>query len=211
EISVIVARSPRGEIKTFGPIENEHVNHILDLSIAPANVSQDVAEKSVELATTIAEEFGLEGLICIEMFLTREGELLINEMAPRPHNSGHLTIEGCATSQFEQQVRAMCNLPLGTMTLHRPAAMANLLDDFWQDGEPNWAAVLEQPGVALHLYGKDRPRPGRKMGHLTATASCTAQAAYCVTEARRQLRAGNFTSATPKPRPIHYKTHKALR
>ncbi len=127
------------------------------------------------------------GVLCVEFFVTREGRLLINELAPRPHNSGHLTIDACTTSQFEQQLRAICDLPLGSTELLRPAAMANLLGDLWADREPDWAAVCALADVKLHLYGKLQPRPGRKMGHLTALAADTASALARVEQARRAL------------------------
>ena len=123
----------------------------------------------------------------MEFFLTRDGKLLVNELAPRPHNSGHLTIDACVTSQFEQQLRSVCGLPLGSTEMLRPAAMANLLGDIWASGEPNWAAALALPEVKLHLYGKSEPRPGRKMGHLTATAATAPQAERLVREARSRL------------------------
>jgi 5-(carboxyamino)imidazole ribonucleotide synthase len=130
----------------------------------------------------------LVGLLAVEMFLKRDGELLVNELAPRPHNSGHWTIEGCATSQFEQQLRAVCGLPLGSTEILRPSAMANLLGGVWQGGEPDWRRALETEGVHLHLYGKREPRPRRKMGHLTAVGSDALQAIERVTEARANLK-----------------------
>jgi len=126
-------------------------------------------------------------LLAVEMFLKRDGELIINELAPRPHNSGHWTIEGCTTSQFEQHVRAVCGLPLGTTDLLRPSAMVNLLGDVWQEGEPAWEAALAEPSVQLHLYGKREPRPGRKMGHLTAVAETVDSAAAHAVRARERL------------------------
>ncbi len=193
EISVLVARSPRGQVEAFGPIENHHARHILDWSIAPARLDDDTAERARAIARRIAGAAMLEGVICVEMFAMGSGELLINELAPRPHNSGHLTIEACTTSQFEQQVRAMCNLPLGVMTPRRGAAMANLLGDLWADGEPDWAAALSIADVALHLYGKDRARPGRKMGHLTATAATAGQALDAVLRARHRAGRSDYT------------------
>jgi len=188
ELSVLVARSPDGEMQTFGPIRNEHANHILDVSSVPAGVSTPVARHAVELARRVATAIELEGLICVEMFLTEEGNLLINELAPRPHNSGHLTIEACLVSQFEQQVRAVCNLPLGEMTLRGPTAMVNLLGDLWNGGEPDWAAVLgSDDRLRLHLYGKQSARPGRKMGHMTAVATSADKARSAALRARRRL------------------------
>ncbi|MFG0284997.1 MAG: 5-(carboxyamino)imidazole ribonucleotide synthase [Phycisphaerales bacterium JB039] len=171
ELSVLVSRSATGQIELFGPIENRHANHILDLSVVPAAVPAATARDATELARAIATALDLVGVICVEMFLTTSGDLLVNELAPRPHNSGHLTIEAAAHSQFEQQVRALCALPLAPMTLKSPAAMANLLGDLWRTGEPRWDRVFAEPSVSLHLYGKDGAAPGRKMGHITALGS----------------------------------------
>jgi 5-(carboxyamino)imidazole ribonucleotide synthase len=202
ELSVIVARSAAGDLQTFGPVENFHVNHILDCSVAPAEVSSRVAREAVDLARAVADALDLEGLICVEMFLTTDGSLLINEMAPRPHNSGHLTIEACAISQFEQQVRAMCSLPLPPMTLRQPAAMVNLLGDLWQGGEPRWDRALAEPSTRLHLYGKDRPRSGRKMGHLTAIGGSTAAARQKALDAREHARADRTDRMSRSPLPV---------
>ena len=188
EISVVAARGLDGSFAHYGAIENIHVHHILDLSIAPARVPQAVVDEAVELARAVVEKLRVIGVLCVEFFVTDDGRLLINELAPRPHNSGHLTIEATTTSQFAQQVRAVCGLPLGDTTLLRPAAMANLLGDVWVNGEPNWAAALALPGVNLHLYGKQSPRPGRKMGHLTALAADTETAITRVRLARHALR-----------------------
>ncbi len=187
EISVIVARSPDGTSKVFPVAENAHRNHILDLTVVPANVSESTAKRAIALATEIAEKLELVGLLAVEMFVEQNGEVLVNEMAPRPHNSGHWSIEGCVTSQFEQHVRAVCGLALGATDLLRPAAMANLLGDLWQGGEPDWAAALSEPGMHLHLYGKHEARPRRKMGHLTALAETTAEAEKRVRNARAKL------------------------
>jgi len=168
EISVVAARGADGQFVHYGATENEHSQHILDLSIAPARVHSDVSEEAVEIARCVLETLGVVGVLCVEFFVTREGKLLINELAPRPHNSGHWTVDAAVTSQFEQQLRAVCGLPLGSTAIHRPAAMANLLGDLWTGGEPNWPAACAFPDVKLHLYGKLEPRPGRKMGHLTA-------------------------------------------
>ena len=151
------------------------------------NLERKVEKSAADLAQTIAEKMELIGLLAVEMFLQRDGNLLVNELAPRPHNSGHWTIEGCATSQFEQHVRAVCGLPLGSTEILQPAAMANLLGDLWQPGEPNWAAALAVEGVQLHLYGKHHPRPRRKMGHLTALASNAEGAIEAVNKARDAL------------------------
>lgn len=184
ELSVLVARDARGRVETFGPIENDHTHHILNTSSVPARVSEDAARQAVALAERVATALDLEGLICVEMFLARSGELLINELAPRPHNSGHLTLEASTTSQFEQQVRVLAGLPLGRMSLRQPAAMVNLLGDLWEDGWPDWTPALAAPGVSLHLYGKPHARLGRKMGHLTATADSSSRARMTAIAAR---------------------------
>jgi len=168
-------------------IENAHHNHILDLSVSPADVQPEIQREAVEIARGILETLGVVGVLCVEFFLTRPGKLLVNELAPRPHNSGHLTIDAHVTSQFEQQLRAVCDLPLGSTRQVRPAAMANLLGDLWAQREPNWAAALAMPDVKLHLYGKAEPRPGRKMGHLTAIADTPQQAASLAIAARESL------------------------
>ncbi len=187
EISVVVARAPDGSTAVFPVCENIHRNHILDLTLAPARIDARVARAAHELACNIALSLDLVGLLAVEMFLKSDGALIINELAPRPHNSGHWTIEGCTTSQFEQHVRAVCGLPLGKTELLRPTAMANLLGDVWIMGEPNWAAALAEPNVHLHLYGKHQPRPSRKMGHLTAVAGSVETAAANVLRARERL------------------------
>lgn len=187
EVSVVCARAQNGDFVHYGVIENEHANHILDVSIAPANVSANVVDVAVAITREIAEKFDYVGTMCVEFFLTRDEKLIVNEIAPRPHNSGHLTFGPCVTSQFEQQLRAVCGLPLGSTEFYRPSAMANLLGDVWANGEPNWSAALSDPRVKLHLYGKSEPRPGRKMGHLTATAETTAQASEAVRAARKRL------------------------
>jgi 5-(carboxyamino)imidazole ribonucleotide synthase len=187
ELSVIVARSPSGELATYGPIANAHANHILDVSVLPHPALDGVAFQACDVARLIAEKLDVVGIICVEFFLTGRGELLVNEIAPRPHNSGHLTIEACVTSQFEQHVRAVCGLPLGSAELFRPAAMANLLGHLWEDGEPYWSRALASDTVKLHLYGKSDPRPGRKMGHLTALAESPAEAERLVRAARDAL------------------------
>jgi len=187
EVSVIVARSIDGAMQTFPVCENIHRDHILDITVVPARVSAAVEDAAADLARVIAEKMNLVGLLAVEMFAQRDGRLLVNELAPRPHNSGHWTIEGCATSQFEQHVRAVCGLSLGSTDLIRPAAMANLLGDVWRNGEPNWAAALRVNGVHLHLYGKHHPRPRRKMGHLTALAESAEAAIEAVSIAREAL------------------------
>ncbi len=188
EISVIVARSEASGTVTFPVAENEHANHILDVTIAPANVSEKVAHDAAILAIEVAESLKLIGVLAVEMFLVGE-KIIINELAPRPHNSGHFSFDACVTSQFEQQLRAVCGLPLGDPMLLRPAAMANLLGDLWQGGEPNWQAALHSDErIKLHLYGKQGAKPGRKMGHLTAMAETTEEAKQLVLAAREALK-----------------------
>jgi 5-(carboxyamino)imidazole ribonucleotide synthase len=187
ELSVISARSASGEMAHYGLFENEHSRHILDCSIAPARVPAQVAEEATRISESILEELNITGVLCVEFFLARDGSLFVNELAPRPHNSGHLTIDACVTSQFEQQLRAVAGLPLGSTELLGPAAMANLLGDLWQGGEPNWPAACAFPNVKLHLYGKHEARIGRKMGHLTARASSTSEAVRLVRMARNAL------------------------
>ena len=188
EISVIGARGVGGEWSHFGPIENAHARHILDVSVAPAGVPAEIAAQAVDVTRRVMEALDFIGVLCVEFFVTRDGLLVVNELAPRPHNSGHLTFDACRTSQFEQQLRAVCGLPLGSPDMLQPAAaMANLLGDLWDDGEPNWAAALALPDVKLHLYGKTSPRPGRKMGHLTVLAASPAEARTRVLQARHAL------------------------
>jgi 5-(carboxyamino)imidazole ribonucleotide synthase len=187
EISVIAARGLDGDIREYPLFENRHANHILDVTTAPASVPAAVAAQALEITRTILEELQYVGVLCVEFFLSTEGDLLVNELAPRPHNSGHLTFDAAVTSQFEQQVRAICGLSLGSTELMRPAAMANLLGDLWEDGEPNWAAAARFPDVKLHVYGKSAPRPGRKMGHLTATGKTVQEAQDRVVSARDAL------------------------
>jgi 5-(carboxyamino)imidazole ribonucleotide synthase len=188
ELSVIAARGLDGTFAHWGIIENSHRNHILDVSVAPADLPSAIASEAIEIARSLLEKLGVVGVMCVEFFLTSHGKLLINELAPRPHNSGHLTLDASVTSQFEQQLRAICGLPLGSTELLRPAAMANLLGDLWQAGEPNWSAVCAIPQVKLHLYGKRSAHPGRKMGHLTALASTPRKASQLVCQARDTLR-----------------------
>jgi 5-(carboxyamino)imidazole ribonucleotide synthase len=170
EVSAVVARSPGAAVRVFPISENIHTNHILDFSIVPARVKPEVIAQAEKLARLIAEKINLVGVMGVELFVTKSGEVLVNELAPRTHNSGHWTIDACMTSQFEQQVRAICGLPLGAVTLLSPVVMVNILGDAWVNGEPKWDALLAQPNVRLHLYGKAEPRPGRKMGHFTVTA-----------------------------------------
>ena len=187
EVSVVCARNQKTDFAHFGVIENEHANHILDVSFAPAIVSKKTFDEAIEIARDLAETLGYVGTLCVEFFLTRDNKLLVNEIAPRPHNSGHLTFDACVTSQFEQQVRAVCGLPLGSTEFYRRAAMANLLGDLWENGEPNWEGALKDSSVKLHLYGKTDPQPGRKMGHVTALAEEAKTAADKVRFARSAL------------------------
>ena len=187
EVSVIGARGLEGSFAHWGVIQNDHRNHILDVSVAPAAIDEGIARDAVEITRTVLEKLDVVGLLCVEFFLKRDGGLLINELAPRPHNSGHLTFDACVTSQFEQQLRTVCGLPLGSTELLRPAAMANLLGSLWQKGEPNWGAACAFPDVKVHLYGKLTPKPGRKMGHLTALAASPEEASRNVLQARAAL------------------------
>ena len=188
EISVIAARGLGGEVAEYAPFENRHSNHILDVTTTPAAIPAGQATAARDIARALLETLDYVGVLCVEFFVTTDGELFVNELAPRPHNSGHLTFDAAVTSQFEQQVRAICGLPLGSTALLRPAAaMANLLGDLWAEGEPNWAAACRYPDIKLHLYGKLKPRPGRKMGHLTATARTVAEAQEMVVSARDAL------------------------
>jgi len=184
EISVVAARGLDGSTAVFAPTRNHHRHHILDISSVPAGLPAAVLDSAREMAAAVLEKLDVVGVACVEFFVTRDGRVLVNEIAPRPHNSGHLTIFACETSQFEQQVRAICGLPLGSPRQLAPAAMANLLGDCWKNGEPDWAAALTVPGLSLLLYGKGEPRPGRKMGHLTALADSVEEAVANVTLAR---------------------------
>lgn len=166
EVSVVLARGQDGAVAYYPLAENVHVHGILHTTLAPARVSPDVERRAREIARGIAEKLGHVGVIAVEMFLLPDGSLQVNEVAPRVHNSGHYTFGACATSQFEQHVRAVAGLPLGDTTLLRPACMLNLLGDAWARGEPDWEALLREPAARLHLYGKKEARPGRKMGHL---------------------------------------------
>lgn len=188
ELSVIGARSVAGQVELYGPLHNDHRNHILDVTFAPFDLAPGLTRDAWEIARTILSRLEVVGVLCVEMFLTRGGQLLVNELAPRPHNSGHLTIDAHVTCQFEQQVRAVCGLPLGSARQLTPAAMVNLLGDVWSDGEPRWEEACRLPEVKLHLYGKREPRPGRKMGHLTALAENSQAAVEMALAARRALK-----------------------
>ncbi|MEM9294041.1 MAG: 5-(carboxyamino)imidazole ribonucleotide synthase [Acidobacteriota bacterium] len=200
EISVVAARGVDGEIVSFEVFANDHRNHVLDLTVCPAPIPDATAQRAREMAAGILESLDVVGVMCVELFVLPGGSLLVNELAPRPHNSGHLTLEACRCSQFEQQLRAVTGLPLGSTESYQPAAMANLLGDLWfPDGpeagvqEPAFAALCRHPGVRLHLYGKvdgehrSSPRPGRKMGHLTVLAPKVEEARERVVAARRAL------------------------
>jgi 5-(carboxyamino)imidazole ribonucleotide synthase len=187
EISVVGARGLDGSVAIYEPVENVHEQQVLDVSVCPSDLPPEVTRRAGEITRALLETWNVVGVLCVEMFLLDDGELLVNEIAPRPHNSGHLTIDAHACSQFEQQVRAVCGLPLGSTERKAASAMANIMGDLWEDGEPFWPGALAVPGVALHLYGKDEPRPGRKMGHLTAVAPTTAEARIRALKARAAL------------------------
>jgi 5-(carboxyamino)imidazole ribonucleotide synthase len=198
EICVIVARTMSGQVQAFPLAENIHTRQILDFSIVPARVSAAIAREAVQLATAMAEKLGVVGLLAAEMFVTPGGTVLVNELAPRPHNSGHWTIDTAETSQFEQQVRAVCGLPLGGVAVREPTVMVNILGDVWQSGrdaassgdsrrEPNWSAVLAAPRAKMHLYGETQPRVGRKMGHFTVRDSDIDAAIAQANELKRKL------------------------
>lgn len=176
EVSVIVARGFDSIAVTFPVSENRHQNGILDVSIVPARLSPVLIRQARDTAISIARKLDYHGVLCVEFFVLSGDQLVVNEIAPRPHNSGHYTIDGCVTSQFEQQVRVLAGLPLGSTAPHGAAVMVNLLGDLWRGGEPEWEQVLRYPNVKLHLYGKSEARPGRKMGHYTVLAE-TAEAA----------------------------------
>ncbi|MDQ2806220.1 MAG: 5-(carboxyamino)imidazole ribonucleotide synthase [Chloroflexota bacterium] len=194
EVSVVAARGVDGAFVAYPVIENRHRHGILDVSRIPAGLPPLLAAQVVEIARTVLTRLEVVGVLCVEFFVTHDGQLLINELAPRPHNSGHLTIEACVTDQFEQQLRAVCGLPLGAPDLIRPAAMANLLGDGWARGAPDWVGLAADfPAVKLHLYGKAAARPGRKMGHLTSLAATPEDAAAQVAAARSRLFSSNAT------------------
>lgn len=167
EVSVIAARGVDGAFAHYGVVENRHDHHILDVSIPDADIDPVVTQEAVRIARGVLEALDVVGVLCVEFFLERSGKLRVNELAPRPHNSGHFSFDACITSQFEQQVRSVCALPLGDTRRLAPSAMVNLLGDLWENGEPNWTAAQSDPALKLHLYGKADARPGRKMGHMT--------------------------------------------
>jgi 5-(carboxyamino)imidazole ribonucleotide synthase len=198
ELSVIVARGPDGEMKTFPVAENIHTKHILDFSIVPARIGAAVEKTAAELAVNIAEAINLVGILAVELFMADDGSLLVNEMAPRTHNSGHWTLDGCVTTQFEQQIRAVTGLPLGSTETTTPAAvMVNILGDAWQwrgnelVGPPDWQTLLAEPRAKLHLYGKSEPRVGRKMGHFTVTGDAMKPTLKLAGELKDQLQGGS--------------------
>lgn len=187
EVSAVVARSPSGEMQVFPVAENIHTNHILDFSIVPARVPAAVASLAGAMAKEIAERIGLVGVMGVEFFVDRDGGVLVNELAPRTHNSGHYTMDACNVSQFEQQVRGICGLPLSEPELKSPVVMVNILGDAWAKGEPDWAALQARPGTHLHLYGKAEARPGRKMGHFNVLAEDVETALSRAREAKVNL------------------------
>lgn len=166
EYSIVCARNRKGEVRAFPIAENIHTNHILDISLAPARIDASSLASASDLVCSIMDELGVVGLLAVELFRTKEGAWLVNELAPRPHNSGHYSFDACVTSQFEQHIRAVCDLPLGATDLYKPVAMVNILGDAWREGHaPDWESLLKESDVKLHLYDKGEPRPGRKMGH----------------------------------------------
>jgi len=188
EISVLVARRPAGETAVFPVALNHHTERILDWSVIPAPVPDALATKAQEIAKNIAVKLNICGLLCVEMFVLKDGSLLVNELAPRPHNSYHASERACATSQFEQCIRAVCDLPLGSVEIQKPAAIANLLGDVWlAHPTPDFSAALAIPGVRLHLYDKQVPKKGRKMGHISAVADTPQEAVERVQKARAAL------------------------
>jgi 5-(carboxyamino)imidazole ribonucleotide synthase len=187
EISVMVARNPSGEVVAYPAATNHHEQQILVWSALPSSIPAELESQAQELATSMARQLGLEGLLAVEMFVTQADGLFVNELAPRPHNSYHASERCCVTSQFEQAVRAVCDLPLGDVRIVRPAAIANLLGDLWLEREPRFALALAVPEVSLHLYEKHTARAGRKMGHLSATADTAEEAVARVLEAKRRL------------------------
>ena len=189
EISAIVARGTEGETRVFAVAENRHRNGILDVSIVPARVPPALADEARTLAARLAAGLSYEGVLGVELFVV-SGRLLFNEMAPRPHNSGHYTLDACATSQYAQQVRALCGLPLGDERLLSPATMVNILGDVWNGGEPDWRQVLDEPRAKLYLYGKSSARPGRKMGHYTVLDADPAKALESALALRAKLGIG---------------------
>jgi 5-(carboxyamino)imidazole ribonucleotide synthase len=190
ELSVIVARGADGDVASFPVAENRHRDGILETSVVPARIPEALATEARELATAVAEAMAYVGVLGVELFVVRGRGLMVNEMAPRPHNSGHYTMDACSADQFEQQLRTLCGLPLARPWLLSPVAMVNLLGDLWSSGEPHWEEALKRSGVRLHLYGKAEPRPGRKMGHLNCLAPDPASALALALQTRDALQAG---------------------
>lgn len=197
ELSVICARGADGALTTFPVAENRHEHHILDVTIVPARIPESAQNEARAIAQRITETLEVVGLLTTEFFLGRDGRVIVNELAPRPHNSGHFSLDACVTSQFEQQARAVCGLPLGSTELLRPVVMLNLLGDLWANGDPDWRAVLAEPDVKLHLYGKRDARPGRKMGHLCVLAE-TADKALVRAEEIKSMLASHGKSTAEK-------------
>jgi len=195
ELSVVLARGVDGDTACFPPIENVHLNGILYTSTVPARVPAELADMATDLAVSLAARLEYVGVMAVEMFVANGGSLFVNELAPRPHNSGHFTLDACVTDQFEQQVRALCGLPLGDPRLISPVTMINLLGDLWADGAPPWQDALSRYGVKLHLYGKHHPRPGRKMGHLNCLAGTPDEALALAQGAHEALAAPAAASA----------------
>jgi len=187
EISVMAARNPAGEVRVYPAARNRHENQILAWSVLPAGIAPELEARAEELASGTIAQLGIEGMLCVEMFVTKQGELFVNELAPRPHNSYHQSERGSVTSQFEQAVRAALNLPLGSTELIAPCAIVNLLGDVWLNGEPDFEAALAVPGVRLHLYEKREARAGRKMGHLSSVGRTAEEALERVLEAKGRL------------------------
>ena len=190
EVSVVAARGVDGAFTHYGVTENRHADHILDVSIADGITDPAIRDAAIEIAAGVLEALDVVGVLCVEFFVGHNGELVVNELAPRPHNSGHFSFDACVTGQFEQQLRTVCGLPLGSTRRLAPSAMVNLLGDLWANGEPDWASVLADPDLKLHLYGKTSPRPGRKMGHMTVFGKDSEDAAQRAIAARQRLAGG---------------------
>ncbi len=189
EVSTVLARSQIGDITNFPIAENVHIGGILHSTTVPSIISEQQAEAVTDMADKIAEGLDYVGTMAVEFFISKEGDIIANEIAPRPHNSGHFTLDACETSQFEQQVRMLCNLPSGNCELTSPVVMINILGDVWGKTEPNWYQLLSVPNNKLHLYGKQQARVGRKMGHFNVLAKSTEQAMAIATQSFEQLKA----------------------
>jgi 5-(carboxyamino)imidazole ribonucleotide synthase len=187
ELSVVLARGSDGAVVPFPVGENRHRDGILETTVVPADISDTTAQEARRLAARLAAELDYVGVLGVELFVANGGRLFVNEIAPRPHNTGHWTLDACSTDQFEQQVRALCDLPLANARLLSPVAMVNLLGDLWHNGTPRWLEAFRRPGVRLHLYGKAEPRPGRKMGHLNCLADDPRRALALALETRDAL------------------------